>query len=761
MSDAQQGHGSAQPGPEREPEIIDAVVQDAAPRRLSLLESAPDANGLLRAFRRRWLLALTVGILLGAAGASSGWFMVPPKFTAFAVLRVSSGDLSILTRSNDRPSDYVTYQQTQLAMIKSRLVLSAALRELKDAASRDPRLRDLPIMSRPDPVMWLEKNLKADFIQRSEMLRVSLSGYEPNELKELVNAITKKYVEEVTDQERRSRYKRFDELKATKAKYEANLKMKKDELKMLGQQSGSSRPEMVQLLQEFAMMKLEGVEKELVEVRTSLGRNRQKLITARARAKALDKTPAPDDQVEALMRHDPEVLKQMEQVARLESAAARAKEVATQGEQSPVVQDYRRQISVLSAAVADRKKFLRPQAVEQWRRENRMTVDNSISGLEENIHFLEGWEKTCQQDVERLAKESKKRNVSSSDMEDIREQIAAAEKTQKEVSEKIEALAIELGAPARIQLIDAAEAPTVPDWKRQYGATGFGGLLGMVAGIFGICMLEFRARRVTSSEEVIQCLGMRVVGTLPALPAPGRARARAAADPYWQQVMTDSIDAARTMVLHAASKDGVRVIMVASAMPGEGKTSVASQLSISLGRSGRKTLLIDGDLRKPRLHHAFSVPAAPGFSEVMRGEAEPMSAANRMPIPGFWFMPAGAVDEGVIQALAQNRLGPVLARLKEEFELIIIDTSPVLLVVDPLMVAQQVDGVLFAVLRDVSRLPKVYEAYQRLSMLGVRMLGAVVSGTSVHGYGNGYGYGYYTPVHPLGSKRTASSREET
>jgi polysaccharide biosynthesis transport protein len=77
----------------------------------------------------------------------------------------------------------------------------------------------------------------------------------------------------------------------------------------------------------------------------------------------------------------------------------------------------------------------------------------------------------------------------------------------------------------------------------------------------------------------------------------------------------------------------------------------------------------------------------------------------------------------------------------------VVDSSPVLPVADSLMVAQQVDGVLFAILREVSRLPKVHEAYQKLVVLGVRMLGAVVNGTSGDIYGYGYGNGrYLTPA---------------
>ena len=184
----------------------------------------------------------------------------------------------------------------------------------------------------------------------------------------------------------------------------------------------------------------------------------------------------------------------------------------------------------------------------------------------------------------------------------------------------------------------------------------------------------------------------------------------------------------------------LRVVMVTSATSGEGKTSLATHLAASLARAGHKTLLLDGDLRKPAAHRIFDLPLGPGFSELLRGETDLPEAVRPTQAPGLWLLPAGTCDNEALQQLAQDAVRRIIERLRPEYDFIVIDSSPVLPVADALLLAQYADGVLLSLFQEVSRLPKVYAAYQRLKMIRVRMLGAVMNGTheDVYGYGQRY-----------------------
>ncbi len=175
--------------------------------------------------------------------------------------------------------------------------------------------------------------------------------------------------------------------------------------------------------------------------------------------------------------------------------------------------------------------------------------------------------------------------------------------------------------------------------------------------------------------------------------------------------------------------------MVASAVAGEGKTSLASHLAASLARGAHKTLLIDGDLRNPAVHRRFGLPVQPGLAEALRGEATVEQTRAGHPVEGLSILTAGRCDRRAIQALAQDGVKTILERLRAEYDFIILDVCPVLPVADALLLGQHADAVVLAVLRNFSRLPAVYEAQRRLASLDIPMLGAVVLGETTDSYG--------------------------
>jgi capsular exopolysaccharide synthesis family protein len=242
---------------------------------------------------------------------------------------------------------------------------------------------------------------------------------------------------------------------------------------------------------------------------------------------------------------------------------------------------------------------------------------------------------------------------------------------------------------------------------------------------------EFRSRKVNSAADVAEGLGLNVLGSLPALPARLRRPVQGNASPCdleRQHQMTEAVDAIRTLLLHQTRNGALQVVMITSPGGGEGKTSLASQLAASLARAWRKTLLVDGDLRNPAAHRLFDVPLEPGLSEVLRDEVKLGDVVRPTPLGRLWMVPAGNWDSHAVQALAQDGVRALFGQLKSEYEFIIVDSCPVLPVADSLLLAQHVDAVIFSVLRDVSRLPAVHAAHQRLNALGVRTLGAVMIG---------------------------------
>jgi Mrp family chromosome partitioning ATPase len=158
-------------------------------------------------------------------------------------------------------------------------------------------------------------------------------------------------------------------------------------------------------------------------------------------------------------------------------------------------------------------------------------------------------------------------------------------------------------------------------------------------------------------------------------------------------------------------------------------------LALGFARAGLRTLLIDGDLRHPTLHRVFGVDRQPGFADVLRGTADVGAAIRPGPVEGLSLMLAGRGDAQAVPTLGWRRLPDLIRELKSHYQMVIIDTAPLLALPDTLYLAEHADGAVLAIRRDVSRLPSVWAAVQRLNMFKCRLIGAIVSGEPLAEYG--------------------------
>jgi capsular exopolysaccharide synthesis family protein len=708
------------------------VVSGALPATL-----APPAKlepiALLKALRRRWPLALGAGLLCAAVAAGAAYALLPPaKYTARAIFHVNAVPPRILLNVREVYSDYGAYQRTQLALIKSRLVLNAALKGEKVTGLRC-------VARQADPIEWLEKELQVDFANGSEILRISMSSDEAEEPVVLVNAVTQAYQDEVVDVETKQRRERFDLLKETWNRYQENLREKRKEVKRLTELAGSDDKRTVASLHQHELDRLGRAEDELARVEAELrdlhveyevleGEGDAAAATI-SRAMIEDEI-AQDSTIEVLDGRAARAQRSLDQVSRLARAGS-----------DPSVQRLRNELEAARAAITAQRKKLYPVIAQQLQERMRGDARAKTAQLQKQIKILTKIKDALADDVRRLSDRSVKLTRDSVDLFSIQEEITNADSVAKTIGAEVEALNLELQAPPRIRLLENATLPRTKDETRPLKMALMVGFCAFAFALVGISFWEFRAGRIDSVDEVVHHLGMRVVGTLPALP--DRSRLGSLGDARnlrLRNLLIESVDAARTALLHVSRTEGVRVVMVASAVGGEGKTSLAGHLATSLARSGRRTLLIDGDLRRPSAHLLFDLPQGPGLSEVLRGAVNLADVAQPALADGLWMIPAGHCDGATIQALASVDLREMLDRLKEQFDFIVIDSSPVLPVADALLIGQHVDAALFSIMRDVSRLPKVQAAYERLSTLGIRLLGAIVTGTQGELYGNDYGY---------------------
>jgi capsular exopolysaccharide synthesis family protein len=710
--------------------------------------------------QRRWVLAVVLGPLCAAIAAVAAWFVVPrSRYIARAMLHVASSEPNIIFQTQEAKLNFDIYKQTQLRLLKSRSVVTSVLR--KPEVCGLPIVRQQPI----DPLVWLEGQIQADYT--GEILNISISGSRPDGLAILVNSVVERYLEEVVNVEAKERRKRYDKLKEIYGEYQAKLQAKRETLEELAKQIGSTDKANVRLTHAFAIESRAAMEKELRQLRIDLRKAETELaVRRRYQSSSTAGSAIPDYDIHESMQKDELVRQYSAQIARLNKSLSLARS-RVRNPSDPSVQGLMKELGSLTRALAAREAGLRPLIVARLLAQGHGGQDPDDSTLEERIAVLKELERTTAADVKGLAEEVGSINENSLHLEALQDEIALADVASKRVGNEVEALSVELNAPSRVRLIEPADPPRMEADKRprMAGMAGFGAFALV---LLGISWCEFRVHRIGSADEVVQGLGIRLVGTLPPLPNRTRrllAGPDASRDPSWHARLVESIDNTRTNLLYAASSAvAPRAVMVTSAVGGEGKTSLACHLATSIARTGWKTLLIDGDLRRPAGHQLLNLPLAPGFSELVRGEVDLDDVIRPTFVGCLWMIPAGLCDDRAIQALAREDLRQLFEQLRGRFDFIMVDTPPVLPVSDALMIGRHVDAVICSVLRGVSQLPKVYAAYERLQSLGIRILGAVMAGVRNDIYDADYQYLRKAQVEaeredgPLGRKAGASSR---
>jgi capsular exopolysaccharide synthesis family protein len=253
--------------------------------------------------------------------------------------------------------------------------------------------------------------------------------------------------------------------------------------------------------------------------------------------------------------------------------------------------------------------------------------------------------------------------------------------------------------------------------------------------LIGIVWLDVRSRRINSTLEVSRT-GLPVIGAVPLVPRRALAHAQPASGPHrrWRSAMNESMDSISARLLYAAERDETRVVLVSSAVGGEGKTTVATQLALSLARTGHHTVLVDFDLRRPAVNEVFGLSLEPGVAETLYRKVEYRAAVQETEIENLSVLTAGRAEHGTLKAMANGAVKGLLADLRSEFEFVIVDGTPLLPAVDARFICQHVDAVVLAILRDVSRVPEILSTCDVLAGFGVRPFGAVVTGSAGHAY---------------------------
>jgi capsular exopolysaccharide synthesis family protein len=715
--------------------------------------STIDSRQLLRGLARNWWRIALLWLLISSPLVYLIYKLIEPTYRAYSLLLIESNQQELFAPSvwsRDSGGPQPSYLQTQLTTIISNPVLDAALSV--------PSVSALPmIKDSTDPKNDLRKKLDVQIIPNTHWIQVALESADPNEAFQIVNAVADAFGEQTKEYGTGA----SKLLKADLEKYKKTLKEDIDktqaELLRLAStgnvmfpkslsQKGSDAEQIPQpafdslsldeyrttkdhLMQtEFQLMELEA------KFQAKLAEAQQ--LQAAGESMAMASKEESDrqlyQQIVKEFKRDPEVALIIDKLKAAIETLEHTKGIARRGHDPALVE------------AGNRKKKLEQEYNDLWAAKSeeirqRLLVPTGAPGAPEVESLAELKRKIDAQKLKKdrfealISKFDANKQLSHTDTMKsafLRDDLNRCNNMYDQVNRKLESLTFTLDKPEiNIAKTDRAELPKVPynNKRLKYMAILPVGVLFAVIGLF--LLLEAKAQRV-ADPDMLSSRVQSEVYALPPLPmsrTPKKLNGAGVDDQIDRFIQR--LDHLRFAVCGDRQEaDLGRCVLVTSAIGGEGKTTLAAQLAARCGNAGISTLLIDADLRRASLCPLLDVPEGPGLSNALKGEVKIEDVV--IPVQGgtFHLLAAGTPVQDTSRILQGRNFAMVVAQLRERYEMIIIDSPPVLPVPDALILGRWTDGAILAARFEISRSPQVERARRQLDMAGIPVLGTVING---------------------------------
>jgi len=667
------------------------------------------------AFRRRWIPATVLAVMLATLAGLLTFIFLPRGFEAVAWLRVRDKSGMFGAGIGRDSAEYEGYRKTQVQLIKSPLVLMAALRRSGVNALQT-------LKGEEDKVGWLMRNVQVSAPMESEVLQIRMRGEDPREITAIVNAVTNAYLNDVVNKEKAERLARRDMLEKKYKENMADIRSRLDTYHNLARTLGTTDSAEVATQRALLLDHLSTLRAQQTQLQRDIAMLDAELavMDAKSRGEITLEQSVPEEMVDAMVLRDPQFVELRDRLAGIEEAVLYQSQRSARGPNDPAVKKLDEMRDGLLIRMERRREELKPQIITQLSMEaaGRRTgaAAESPVVLRMRRDIMARQLEQAAKDFDEVAHEVKQLGQANADLMARRQEIDQLSKVTDEMGMRLNATEIDIAMPNRVELIEEASVPEGSDELFRTMLTVLATAAGIVVGGGSVVALEYLRDRLSTADEVPQRLGLRVIGTVPRITRrtnPGH--------------VAERVDGVRA-VISQTGREAPKVILVTSAVEHEGKTTFASQLAASLARTGKRTLLLDGDLRHPNVHLALGLDLRSGLPELLRGEISNDEAVQPTGVEGLFAVTGGACDYAAITALSRTVTSQVLAGFRDSFDHIVIDAGPVLSFADVLLLGQASDVAIVATMRDVSRVPQVMAAVDKLRSVGVKVLGTVVSG---------------------------------
>ena len=330
--------------------------------------------------------------------------------------------------------------------------------------------------------------------------------------------------------------------------------------------------------------------------------------------------------------------------------------------------------------------------------------------------------------------------------------------------QKEQELAVASSRPENLKVTSSAQKPTLPIGPNRTRNIFIGFLLSLVAGIGLAFLLDYLDDSIKSSDDIGRQLGLPTLALIPyqsatdkrkmsLTAANGNANSSVALTALEdnRSAVAEAYRHLRTSLLFSSAGKPPQTILITSSQPAEGKTTTAINTAITLAQSGADVVIVDCDLRRPRLHNHFGLDNLTGLTNYLSGDRNTENLLKSFPnLPRLKVVTSGPIPPNPAELLSSNEMKNLLQFLKGNFQHVIIDSPPAISFTDAAILSTLVDGVVLVAMAGKSSVHLMRRFKQRLGNIGARIYGVVLNGIKSNSveygyYGYGYTYNYYAP----------------
>lgn len=694
---------------------------------------APDAAR--RPFSPRQLLRykwsmLAVFILAAPLAVGGVWAFLAPLYQATAVVEISPV-IEQVTGNSEMMLAYESFRASQPDLITSPAVMHAVIDEISDTLGGTNWYRDVPatpfeallerlgLRSSAPPEDRLREQLQIQVPRGKQLMYISLTATTPGEAKRLVDVVIRNYVQFAVGRISDSKTKQRMQLRDAISKYENQLASLEAEIAEMQRQSQVGSPEQLFAERALRVHELELERRRLELQLQAADEAAQKLRESETAASA--GAPATQPAEALLFATDPE-WKNLDRALRNARRALQA-EIDRWGDQNPRLAQFR--VAVTDAEDALQRREAQLGALGGTNDTPQVGPVREIN-LRRELHVLTLLLEEEKKRLQELAIPAQRLATRMQDRDQLKSTLAG-------FKQRREILDISGEATGNITVTPATEPSTpVEDRRLKLSAAAIMGAMGLALA-FGFIRTRINPT-VQEVEDVSRPVAGAFLGYLPL---------RKGIEPESCPLYTEAVRVLRTALLNRLGAAHGSVVQVTSASVGAGKSTLASCLARSLAMCGKRVLLVDADLRCPSLARRFQLERSPGLVELLAGKSNrrPICRTN---IQGLSILPAGhSARYQDFELVANGVFSRLLQRWRGEYDVILLDSAPLLGPADAAILSRQADGTLLVIREGHCRREDTLRALAALSAAGGKLLGSVFIGVeSRQRYGYSYAYRY-------------------